>query len=1205
MSKYILCTVLVLVSINVWSEDIELYLQDATIRAETKPQVLLLVDTSGSMEFPQTIKTPFDSSETYHQLEPGFSGDDDDYIYYVVGSPDVLPTVDSPTETRRFLQSKNNCNTSKSRLDSAGFYTGRIRHYAWEGSVGSWQQIHGSDGSTVSIIDCEDDINLDLAHIADSESVEHNENKVGTNTILGYPIDGAGMPASPVYYDDITKADANWTGDIVTLYTDEYLRWEQGTHLANDDEIGETVNTRLEIAKRTLKNLINSIPSVNFGLEVYNINLDDEHTPSGHGGRIVFGMQDINDTSLKAELIADIDQMHASGSTPLCESYYEAYRYFSATGVLYGNSDYSATVNPDGPWTSYHDETLPARDLDIEDSGNYKNAYGECSNKVFVILITDGIPQNDSDANSYIEGLKVGADPAVTATPIDIDGTDNYLPVLAQYMSTNDINDNLDDIQTAELYTVGFSEGSEDAETLLRAAAHNGGGEYYDASDPTKLGSKLQEAISSILSVNTSFTAPSVATNSFDRTETLDSVYYAMFLPTDRAKWGGNLKKLRLEGDSQVDRVGDAAIDAESGNISSSAKTFWSTVTDGNDVSKGGVVDMFINKTDARKVMTDIGDATSLIELTYSNLESDLGSEALTNTLLGVTDTDEAKEYLNWGLGIESVSSGESLIFTYRDDLLGDPLHSKPVTINYGGTAESQDVRILLGTNAGVLHMFKDSGATVDESWAFMPQEFLPNIKTLRDNLPSSSKVYGVDGRITTFINDKNGDGTINKDEDTVLAFFGLRRGGNSYYALDLSNPNTPDLKWKIDANTPGFEELGQTWSQPQIAYSKLNIEEGEPKPVLIFGGGYSISKDLAGPGSGSDPIGRAIYMVDADTGGLLWSLTPEASGGKNTQFTGLTDSIPSRIAVLDSDGDGLVDRLYTGDTGGNIYRIDMPGNEPLSSDTPWTAFKLAELGGAAEAVKTNLNDRRFFDQPSIVRTFFTDTTQSVTDTETFYQQETPYDAILIGSGDRATPTSTDTNDEFFMIQDMNVVTQSFEVGATAPAKDIPTLITYDDLYDFTSNPYGETLSTAERNELDAAVSEESGWRVNYASPGEKSTASAIAINGVAYFTSFTPGAESADVCQLAPGNGGLYAIDLYKGTNIYGDRFFETFDGIPDTPQVTVPSTPDFDPTAPADPASPYGINKSNMVLLTGGKAFPINATLSTSRSYQYITEN
>ena len=45
---------------------------------------------------------------------------------------------------------------------------------------------------------------------------------------------------------------------------------------------------------------------------------------------------------------------------------------------------------------------------------------------------------------------------------------------------------------------------------------------------------------------------------------------------------------------------------------------------------------------------------------------------------------------------------------------------------------------------------------------------------------------------------------------------------------------------WKVDANTTGMEELGQTWSQPRVTF----IEKNGTKPVLVVGAGYDINKD-------------------------------------------------------------------------------------------------------------------------------------------------------------------------------------------------------------------------------------------------------------------------------------------------------------------------------------------------------------------------
>ena len=53
----------------------------------------------------------------------------------------------------------------------------------------------------------------------------------------------------------------------------------------------------------------------------------------------------------------------------------------------------------------------------------------------------------------------------------------------------------------------------------------------------------------------------------------------------------------------------------------------------------------------------------------------------------------------------------------------------------------------------------------------------------------------------------------------------------------------------------------------------------GTRKPVLVFGGGYSPEDhDQAGERSGEDQVGRAVFMVDAMTGELIWSASNEGS---------------------------------------------------------------------------------------------------------------------------------------------------------------------------------------------------------------------------------------------------------------------------------------------------------------------------------------
>ena len=1211
-----------MVASDVYSEDIELYVGNKSTSSDNRPKVLLIVDTSGSMGDDETIKTPYIYNRSY-KTQGTFNGTGTSYIYYTKGSGNtVLPSVDSLDEKRRFIAEINGCKTALEKLNTIGFYTGRIRQYEFDGNTGSWQGLSNTSAQGIRLIDCEDDTAIDLDNIADDTAITHNENKKAlvdgslTATLPnGYPVNGMGTEENPVYYTNIpSNSDADWSGEVVTLYLDNYLRWDQGEKYANNTNIGQVTQERIEIAKTTLVNLINSVPSVDFGLQVYNSNGGSDSTQSNaHGGRIAFAIQDMTQ-SAKGRLVSMIEnQVHPSGSTPLCESLWEAAQYIGGKAIDYGNNDVDRASSYGKGYTHYKDK--PGMDPDASTAGIYDHPYGACSNEAFMILITDGVPTNDTAADGNIKGV---------TELTNFDGSSN-LTELARYMHTQDINDNLSGKQTATLFTVGFSSGSSGATSMLRNAAEAGGGEYYDATDPTKLGAALQQAITSILAINTTFTAPSVASNSFDRTETLSAAYYAMFIPGKGARWRGNLKKLEVVNKVQVDQNGDAALDA-TGNFKNTAKTIWSNTVDGGDVRKGGVVDTLTARTADRVIFSDIGlkiDGTTkiLARLTLSSavdffnkpgaVPADLAEE------LGVP-ADDVEDYFNWALGQDVDDEDDDNNRTEnRTDTFGDPLHSKPLVINYGNATDSEnpDIRIIIGTNSGALHMFKDSGDTVSESWAFMPKEFFDKIKVLKDNLPTSSKEYAIDGPATVHLFDSDGNGSIDKDtSDKAWIFFGLRRGGSSYYALDVTKPDAPKLLWHIDADTSGFGHLGQSWSRPKIAYSALNIHDKVPKPVLIFGAGYDISKDSSGvPGVDHvDTVGRGVYMIDAETGTLLWSLTPDAtsSSTKNTQFLGITDSIPSSIAVLDSDADGLVDRLYMGDTGGNIWRVDMPKSNPFSATSPWTVFQIAELGGLTE-----LEDRRFFDEPSIVRTFITDTFETdlldadgkSTGESIVVQQERPYDAILIGSGDRTSPTDIFTRDKFFMIKDGNIITESYIVGAAPPAAVIPeNPIFKDDLHNFTNNPFGPyTLPIAEADKaallsLELDVSGASGWYYDYLTDGEKSTASAIVINGVAYFSSFTPGAGGT--CSLVDGVGSLYAIDMYQGRTIYDWRKTFTTTGMRATPTLIVTAEPDtgIPPTIPMP-----GEDKSTIKLLTGGKVIDLSLSLRTSQNYLYVTED
>ena len=127
--------------------------------------------------------------------------------------------------------------------------------------------------------------------------------------------------------------------------------------------------------------------------------------------------------------------------------------------------------------------------------------------------------------------------------------------------------------------------------------------------------------------------------------------------------------------------------------------------------------------------------------------------------------------------------------------ILGAFIHSRPLVIHYG----SYDV-IYAGANDGMLHAFKDSNGTTGddgtELWGFIPPDLLPNLKNFNNSL-ASLQIF-VDGSPKAYVTyNYNADGSIQSVSQAIL-IFGERRGGNQYYALDVTNPTAPKFLWSI-----------------------------------------------------------------------------------------------------------------------------------------------------------------------------------------------------------------------------------------------------------------------------------------------------------------------------------------------------------------------------------------------------------------------
>ena len=699
-----------------------------------------------------------------------------------------------------------------------------------------------------------------------------------------------------------------------------------------------------------------------------------------------------------------------------------------------------------------------------------------------IVLISDGKPTRVTDSRalqSVIGGNLSGCEDLSNSIFGEADGGHifgNCGPEITRLLANSDINSAIPG-SNVNTYTIGFN--TDDAnQAYLNTLAKAGGGSFFDVDQPEKLTQALNEIIEDVLGGSENFAELSIDVDKASFSHD-NRAFFSLFTPSTHRSWEGNLKGYFVDNEGLKDINGNKAtnVTALGEQFADEAQSFWSDSIDGNDVVSGGAAEQLIGAT--RNLYTYTNGAIPSTGLALSgnaNTRLDRNNNQITYNLLNLPGGSALREVaLDW-------------IHTAP---MGDPLHSKSVSLNYGNR---QVVYIM--TNQGLLHAIDATNPTVpgsgdssggEELFAFMPKRLLSNLPELQANHNSGSHIYGLDGQITRWHTDTNNDGIVNNSEE-VLLVFGMRRGGNAYFALDVSNPLQPRLEWVIDSSNPDFSQLAQSWSRMSL----INVKQGNnTRRVLAFAGGYDATNqdNVNGRVSAS---GNAIYMVD-ERGRLVWSV--DQSDHPNMQF-----SIASDLTTIDSDQDGLADRLYVGDVGGQLWRVDFE-----DIDTTPAVTLMADLD--------NGKHQPFFYPPSVA-----------------YNQGIGGDflSISIGSGNRTSPLLTDTDNALFMIRDTNI-----EKGA--PATHIST-IDQSDLYDATSNSIGSSdtmISDAAASSLAAA----SGWFVSLGN-SEKALSRLVTFEGKLLATTFEANTSAASLLQCNFDSTGRFylmsVVDAQPETNLH-----------------------------------------------------------------------
>ena len=876
----------------------------------------------------------------------------------------------------------------------------------------------------------------------------------------------------------------NWgsspTHKKITVWDSNYLNWYHNPP-------GSSMR-RTDIVKTVTKNVLGSIKDVNVGFMRFH---------HSEGGPVIHAVKDLDDN--RSEVNNIVNNIPADGWTPLSETMYEAARYWSGMTSYYGGSKYT---DNDAFATKYVFDD----DDDYSFKGLYKQPAEYACSKNFVVLLTDGEPTKDRGA--YKLSPKLPNYPKVMGRSNcnggDVDGA--CLDDIAEYLSKVDVNPKVPGKQSVTTYTIGFTVDL----PILKRTAENSGGEYYLASDVKSLTAALTDIVTDIFDRDISFTAPAIAVNTFNRTQNLNDLYVSVFRATDEVHWPGNLKKYQLKEGEIRDANDKNAVNPDTGFFSDKSRNFWMDASgnDGANVHEGGAASRLPHPDD-RNIYTNyhMGDLTTpdnALRVSNSGLQY-----ADNFGLIGADNEPSITELIEYARGYDVRDDDNDPETTVRKQM-GDSLHSQPAAVAYGDKSGSMKTVIFSATNDGFIHAI--DAATGKEMWSFIPHSLLPNLKDLYFNRNIDYKNYGIDGDVVPIVADLNRDGAIEPGTDYVYLVFGMRRGGDRYFMMDVTNPSRPILKW-----IRTFPEFGQTWSTPSVARIKINSNSVSSKEdaVLVVGGGYDTTHDTAAHPDQPDLEGAGIHMLDLDTGASIWRAGSDDNA--NLKLKKMTRSIPSRVRVIDLTGDGYADRMYAADLGGQVWRFDISNGEATNKLV--AGGVIAQLG--AEGLKNPgaADTRRFYTTPDVA--MFVDD-----------RLNRRFLSVSIGTGYRAHPLDNSASDRFYSLRDPNVLTSLSQSQ-------------YDN-YDIIED--GDLINVSGKHET-VIPGTGRGWKL-VLPPEQKVLSDSRTFNDLIYFVTLQPEIDSTDPCRAGLSTNRLYRVNVDNGDPVWGDGN-EPIPGIEPEPEV------------------------------------------------------
>ena len=394
-------------------------------------------------------------------------------------------------------------------------------------------------------------------------------------------------------------------------------------------------------------------------------------------------------------------------------------------------------------------------------------------------------------------------------------------------------------------------------------------------------------------------------------------------------------------------------------------------------------------------------------------------------------------------------------------------------TINATHSGTGRRGVVYVAANDGMLHAI--DGATGNEKWAYIPSMTMNRMYRLADADYANRHEFFVNG--APIVGDIFVPGTTPTWKTILIG--GLGAGGRGYYALDITDPDSPVALWEFSIDSlGGGDNLGLTFGNPVIT------KRADGTWVVAFSSGYN---NNTGTGDGNGHL----FVVNANTGARILDV-PTYTSGTTPAGTATTPSGLGKInAWVDSEIDNTAKRFYGGDLLGNLWRFDL--DNLVAPNQAALRMAYFSAGGNPQPITT---------EPALADVNYAGS---------------HYPVVYVGTGKYLGTTDLGNTNA----QTIYAIKDPLTNAPLGDAHASSTLV-------------AQTLSQASANaprtitELPVDWSTKNGWRVDLISAGERVNVDVQLVFNTLTVASNVP---STDVCS-AGGNSYLYQLDIGTGSS-------------------------------------------------------------------------